>query len=109
MFKAKIVMDSEKMKQQNLNKDKVMNYIDTLHECKEIRKVGEGEYEGITCSTELAMFGRAMGTLKKTKWFRDTVKSYVFTSPNLGDEDVLKTLEQREEQNGRKYYEVRKA
>ena len=64
MFEEIIEFDEKKIKERNLDINKINAYLDEIHDVPEIKKKRDGHYVGVTCSTELARFGNAFAIMR---------------------------------------------
>ncbi|MFR1257276.1 MAG: hypothetical protein ACLSCY_02645 [Clostridium sp.] len=69
MFEEIIEFDEKKIKERNLDINKINAYLDEIHDVPEIKKKRDGHYVGVTCSTELARFGNAIWCARKQNGF----------------------------------------
>ena len=83
MFEEIIEFDEKKIKERNLDINKINAYLDEIHDVPEIKKKRDGHYVGVTCSTELARFGNAIMVCQETEWFRNIIKTRGAYGPAL--------------------------
>ena len=93
MFEEIIEFDEKKIKERNLDINKINAYLDEIHDV------------GVTCSTELARFGNAIMVCQETEWFRKIIKRWEFWEDGELEEDIIKTTEKIEKKEGKKLYE----
>lgn len=105
MFEEIIEFDEEMIKALNLDINKIYAYLDEIHDVPEINKKSDGHYVGVTCSTELAHFGNAIMACQESKWFRDIIKRWELWENGELEEDIIKTTEEIEKEEGKKLYE----
>ena len=105
MFEEIIEFDEKKIKERNLDINKINAYLDEIHDVPEIEKRKDGHYVGMTCSTELAQFGNATMVCQETEWFRKIIKRWEFWENGELEEDIIKTTEEIEQEEGKKLYE----
>lgn len=105
MFEEIIEFDVEALEKENLDLDKIHEYLDKIHDVPQINKKSEGHYVGVTGSTELACFGNAIWVLQCSEWFRKTVKRWELYEDGEWEEDLIETTEKVEKREGRKLYE----
>ena len=105
MFEEIIEFDEKKIKERNLDINKINAYLDEIHDVPEIKKKRDGHYVGVTCSTELARFGNAIMVCQETEWFRNIIKRWEFWEDGDLEEDIIKTTEKIEKKEGKKLYE----
>ena len=91
MFEEIIEFDEKKIKERNLDINKINAYLDEIHDVPEIKKKRDGHYVGVTCSTELARFGNAIMVCQETEWFRNIIKRWEFWEDGELEEDIIKT------------------
>lgn len=96
MFEEIIEFDEKKIKERNLDINKINAYLDEIHDVPEIKKKRDGHYVGVTCSTELARFGNAIMVCQETEWFRNIIKRWEFWEDGELEEDIIKTTEKIE-------------
>lgn len=105
MFEEIIEFDEQKIKENNFDINKINDYLDELHNVPEITKKANGHYVGITSSTELAHFGNAIMVCQESEWFRKIIKKWEFWENGELEEDIIKTTEEIEKEEGKKLYE----
>lgn len=101
MFEEIIEFDEKKIKERNLDINKINAYLDEIHDVPEIEKRKDGHYVGMTCSTELAQFGNAIMVCQETEWFRKIIKRWEFWENGELEEDIIKTTEEIEQEEGK--------
>ena len=80
MFEEIIEFDEKKIKERNLDINKINAYLDEIHDVPEIKKKRDGHYVGV-------------------------IKRWEFWEDGELEEDIIKTTEEIEQEEGKKLYE----